>query len=82
MAGDAFFMTSITITIRKYKNSASLDIPMSILLDERYPFRLSDGSEMPERIEVELAIGDGSLIVTPVSPRAPIVDDIQSLYDS
>ena len=55
---------------------------MSILLDERYPFRLSDGSEMPERIEVELAIGDGSLIVTPVSPRATLVDDIQSLYDS
>jgi len=59
-----------------------LDIPMSILLDEQYPFQLSDGSEMPEQIEVELAIADDSLIVTPVSPRAPIVDDIQSLYDS
>lgn len=82
MSGNSFFMISTTSTIRRYKNSASLDIPMSILLDEQYPFRLSDGSEMPETIEVELAIGDGNFIVTQVSPRAPILDDIQSLYDS
>ena len=55
---------------------------MSILQDEQFPFRLNDGSEMPERVEVELAICDGSLIVSLPSPRLPIVDDIQSLYDS
>ncbi len=69
-------------TIRRSKNSAFLDIPMTILMDERFPFRLSDGSEMPERLDVELAISEGSLIISPLSPRPPIVDDIQSLYDS
>lgn len=68
--------------IRKSKNSASLDIPMSIMLDEQFPFRMSDESEMPELLEVELTIYDGSLIVSPLNPRPPIVDDIQSLYDS
>jgi hypothetical protein len=55
---------------------------MALLLDERFPFRLSDGSEMPEHLEVELAISDGSLVVSPLSLRPPIVDDVQSLYDS
>ena len=64
------------------RNSAFLEIPMAILRDENFPFRLRDGSEMPERLEVELAISGGSLIVTPLDPRPPIVDDIQSLYDS
>jgi hypothetical protein len=75
-------MISARSTIRRSRNSASLDIPMSILQDEQFPFRLNDGSEMPERVEVELAICDGSLIVSLPSPRLPIVDDIQSLYDS
>jgi hypothetical protein len=55
---------------------------MALLLDDQFPFRLSDGSEMPEQLEVEVAISDGSLVVSPLSPRPPIVDDIQSLYDS
>jgi hypothetical protein len=55
---------------------------MTILLDERFPFRLSDGSEMPEQFDVELAISEGSLILSPLNPRPPIIDDIQSLYDS
>lgn len=55
---------------------------MAILCDENFPFRLRDGSEMPEQLEVELAISGGSLVVTPLDPRPPIVDDIQSLYDS
>jgi hypothetical protein len=52
---------------------------MAIFLDEHFPFRLHDGSEMPERLEVELAISGGRLVVTPLNPRPSIVE-IFSLF--
>ncbi|HXY88832.1 MAG TPA: hypothetical protein VEG44_10355 [Candidatus Acidoferrales bacterium] len=62
--------------MRRSKNKAYIYVPMAIVLDEQFPFRSKENSEM---IEVELCIRDGTLVVRQIEPR--ITDDVHLLYE-
>jgi len=62
--------------MRRSKNKAYIYVPMAIVLDEQFPFRSKENSEM---IEVELCIRDGTLVVRQIEPR--ITDGVQLLYE-
>ena len=62
--------------MRRSKNKAYIYVPMAIVLDEQFPFRSKENSEM---IEVELCIQDGTLVVRQIEPQ--ISDSVQLLYE-
>ena len=62
--------------MRRSKNKAYIYVPMAIVLDEQFPFRSKENSEM---IEVELCIQDGALVVRQIEPQ--FTDGVQLLYE-
>lgn len=62
--------------MRRSKNKAYIYVPMAIVLDEQFPFRSKNSSEM---IDVELCIQDGALVVRQIEPQ--VADSVQLLYE-
>lgn len=62
--------------MRRSKNKAYIYVPMAIVLDEQFPFRSNESSEM---IDVELSIQDGALVVRQIEPQ--VTDSVQLLYE-
>jgi hypothetical protein len=62
--------------MRRSKNKAYIYVPIAIVLDEQFPFRSNESSEM---IDVELSIQDGALVVRQIEPQ--ITDSVQLLYE-